>query len=793
MKAVSLIAASPARDARAGQADVHPLRGGAAEIAPAPSLEVVARDRLSRLAIGLAALHIILAFGHLLVPVGWDLRSPLSMLQEVPWSRLPAWVLAIASAFFFFVMRLLLPRLPLRWAHPLGTFTSTIVVLNALGWFMLGIVPEKTVPVAFAIFGAGALIFTTRALVMVVGIAIGGWLWFAWQAGFSPIWYYFGGVLGASALLSILFQRLHLQAFKQMLRTSPESFAGHTSSAETDEHFRRWYEATFEGIAIHEKGVLVEANQALAALLRRPVESLPGLNLLDWFTRASRNVIEESILLGNFRPFEAVALRSDKTEVPVELFTKRITYAGREVMVTAFRDITERQRAAEALNAEQRRLKLQYQRQVALSKLAAIIGEATEVTRILDCIVETASKILPARGGAFLIVPEREHLALAASFHPEPRPGFDALQQFARVAEWVRENRETFVASNVTTDDPFEVNRPVEFISSYVASPLFDGDRLLGILFVLDSGAARHFTPDEMDFLGELAGRAAMAIAKAHLYEELSEANRDLEKQKAMLEIRNQQFAQAKVQAEIASDAKSEFLAKISHELRTPLNGVIGMTDYLLTTPLSGDQRESAEAVHASAERLLGQINRILDFSRLDTGLFTPTLVDFNAGELVHALVEKAESSRGRKPLAIRAIVQDGLPAGLRGDAPALKRALWNLLDNAVRFTERGEVAIEVACQAGAGAMLDLQFTLRDTGPGIPRSVRERLFDPFAQADNSLSRGHEGLGLGLATTRRLVERMHGRIFVESTPGEGSVFSLSVPVKAVEVPLAASAA
>ena len=200
---------------------MHPLRAAAAEIAPAPSLEAVAGERLLRLVIGLAFLHVVVAFGHLLNPLGWDLHSPLTLLPDVPWSRIPAWILASASAFFLFVLRLLLPRLPLRWAHPLGTFVSTLVVLNALGWFTLGVTPEKTVPVAFAVFGAGCLLFTTRSLVLVILVALIGWFWFARQAGFTDGWWYFGGVLIAACLLSLMFQRLHLQAPDGRTRLGP--------------------------------------------------------------------------------------------------------------------------------------------------------------------------------------------------------------------------------------------------------------------------------------------------------------------------------------------------------------------------------------------------------------------------------------------------------------------------------------------------------------------------------------------------------------------------------------------
>ena len=773
----------------------HIFRGSAAEFSPAPSLEHLARDRLLRLVVGLAVVHIVVSFGHLVQPAGWDLSSsPLTILQDTPWSRFPAWVLCCATAFFLFVLRLLLPRLPIRWAHPLSAFVSTLVVLNALGWFTLANVPEKTVPLAFAIFGTGCLLFTARSLFFVILVAMGGWSWFAWQARFGPGWIYFGGVLFIAGILAVLFQRLHILAIKQMLRTSPHASTGPMDPAarqENDERFRRWYEATFEGIAIHEKGVILEANQALASLLRCEPSALGGQNLLDWFTRASRNVIEESILLGNFRPFEAVARRPDKTELHVELFTKRISYAGKEVMVTAFRDITERQRAAEALSAEKTRLQLQYRRQVALAQLAANIGDAMEVSRILDCIVETAASVLPASGSC-LFVHEQEQFALAASYIPRAaEAGVEPLLQFARVAEWIRDNRETFVASNITSDDPFAVNQPTPFLSAYVGVPLLDGPKLLGIFFVLESGEPRHFKPDEMDFINELAARAAMAIAKVRLYEQLSEANRRLERQSALLLVQNEQLASAKEQAEAASDAKSEFLARISHELRTPMNGVIGMTDYLLTTELNVDQRESGEAVRASAERLMRQIDRILDFSRLEMGTFVPARDEFDIREIIHHLMRKAEAARADRPIALGSSIDENVPARLRGDAAALERALWSLLDNAVRFTEQGEVALHAASETTSAGQTTLRLTVRDTGPGISAAARERLFDSFAQVDNSLSRDHEGLGLGLATTKRLIDRMRGKISVESAPGRGSVFSISLPFEVV-APAAATA-
>jgi signal transduction histidine kinase len=207
----------------------------------------------------------------------------------------------------------------------------------------------------------------------------------------------------------------------------------------------------------------------------------------------------------------------------------------------------------------------------------------------------------------------------------------------------------------------------------------------------------------------------------------------------------------------------------------------------LLTTGLDPDQRESTEALRASAERLMTQIDHILDFSRLEQNQFKPVSVEFDVRDLAAELIRKAEATVGTKPVKVRGVLADDLPIKIRGDRSALRRALGHLLENAVRFTDRGEVALEIKADTASNETAKLNFIVRDTGRGISQKEQESLFEPFAQLEQTLSRTHEGLGLGLSTAKRLVERLNGQIEVSSELNKGSTFTVSVSLQIVPAP------
>ena len=771
----------------------HPIRDAASELAPAPSLEVLARTRLLTVLTGLGFLHAILAIAYRIDPARWQLDSPLSALKPEPWSATPALCAAFATAIFLLTLRLLLPRLPLRWTHPLGALVVVLTAVNGLGAFTLGNTPEKTAVLMLVVAGAGFLLFSTRWLWLALTITLGGWSWFAWRADFGPGWTFFGIVLTGAALLALLFQRLELRSLREMLRSAPTfeytigpalepaSETLEMKTGENAEKFRRWYEATFEGIAIHEKGIIIEANQPLAALLGCEMKELPGKDLLHWFTRASRDLIEESILLGNYRPFEAVALHADKTELYLELYTKQIPYQGRTVMVTALRDITERKRAAAALATEQTRLEQQCRRQAALADIEPGVGHPGDAGNILLRITRAVAEVLPATGGACALACEDGQWGLATEHLPDAAKaaGFDPVVQLARVAQWITENKESFVVSKIASDDPFNVNEPVNYLSAYVGLPLLDGKKVTGVLFALETGA-RHFQPEDLDFLNTLASRAGAAIVKARLYAELSEANQRLQAQSADLRVKNQELAAVKESADASSRAKSEFLATMSHELRTPLNGILGLSNLLLQSELDSEQQDAAEGVHTSAENLLGTISRILDFSKLESRQHALQATVIDVRQMIHGAVATGRRRMAGKNIHFHTMLGTELPARVRGDDAALQQILTHLVDNAVKFTDKGEVAVGAVKHGENGQHLTLRFTVSDTGIGISPEAQSRLFQSFTQVDASHSRRFGGVGLGLAISKQLIDLMGGEIGVESTPGQGSAFWFTLP-------------
>lgn len=503
--------------------------------------------------------------------------------------------------------------------------------------------------------------------------------------------------------------------------------------------------------------------------------------IADYFSPDVQQLVQEKMLLtvikngtwegeSQLKHFQTGEL----IDVQQTAFPIQHPHTGKPIcLATVIRDIRERKRAEEEL-------RLQNWRSLLFSSITLRIRETLDILDILDTTVTEVRRALNAdRVVIFQFDREWNGKVAIESVGLGWGPSLfaDITDTCFRDGHWheYQKGKKSAIddveKSNLS---PCHKELLARFqVQASLAVPILASDRLWGLLIVHQCSQPRHWRSFEMDLLSQIANQVGIGLYQARLLEQETQQREQLARQNLELE-------RARKEAETATHMKSAFLATMSHEIRTPMNAILGMTGLLMDAELTASQQEFAETIRVSGENLLTLINEILDFSKLESGEMELEVLNFDLSTCIEEITDLLANSAQSKGLEFGALIDRNVPLLLSGDAGRLRQVLTNLLGNAIKFTEKGETIVRVALISDTPETATLEFSVSDTGIGIPPAAQEKLFQPFIQVDASTTRKYGGTGLGLAICKQIVELMGGAIGIESLEGQGSRFWFTVP-------------
>ncbi|WP_158219918.1 PAS domain S-box protein [Ideonella sp. A 288] len=448
---------------------------------------------------------------------------------------------------------------------------------------------------------------------------------------------------------------------------------------------------------------------------------------------------------------EVTGQRKDGSCFPLDLGVSSMQIGGVQFFSGIVRDITGRRLAEQALQQSERKLRSYIEQ--SLDGVIVVDGDG----RYLE--VNPAASGLLGRSPSDLL-----RMTIGETLAPDPTNVHAGTEHFRRVVETGRSQGEVVLLRPDGT-----------YCTADIAAVALGNGRYLGIL--------RDVTERHQASLALQRERELLEVRVAERTEVLTRTNAALQQEVAERRRVEGELVAAREQALQAAEAKAGFLANMSHEIRTPMNAVVGMTALLEETSLNAEQRDYVQTIRTSGDALLAVINDILDFSKVDSGMLELEHRPFELGACIEEAVEMLAPRAAEKGIDLLYVLADDVPPWIVGDATRLRQVFVNLLSNAVKFTERGEVCLSAGLIDRNDHHLRLQFSIRDTGIGIPADQQHQLFKAFSQADSSTTRKYGGTGLGLAICQRLVRLMGGVIGLESADGQGSTFFFTIAAEA----------